>query len=344
LKSSKILIRENLSSLELKAPHRIFSFSEIRDGLFTPLERLKIKNSNSVLHYQNQDPIFQSAFLNRNEKVKPYNQDDDVDLVFENKDCMPWDLISNLSSKINDDIELYVEKMKWINKFKINSKSFKVVGKTKNLYIHQETNIYPNVVFDVNSGPIVIDKNVKISPFSYLEGPLFIGSGTHIDNARITGGCIIGTNCRIGGEVENSIVNDFSNKHHEGFLGHSYVGQWVNIGALSTTSDLKNNYGVVKLTQNESQISTGTIKFGSIISDFVKIGIGTMINTGTIIETGCNIVQNRISGYIKPFTWADGVSRYRLDKFISDTKKIMARRNQNLSPFMEEVIKNIYEQ
>ncbi len=344
MKSSKILIRENLSNLEVETPYRIYSFSEIRDGLFSPLERIKLKDNNSLIYYQNKDPLFQSAFLNRNDKIKAYSPDEDFDYILESNSCMPWDLISNLSSKINDDIELYIDKIKWVNKFKINSKSFKVVGKTKNLYIHQETNIYPNVVFDVSSGPIVIDKNVRISPFSYLEGPLFVGSGTHIDNARITGGCIIGIHCRIGGEIENSIICDFSNKHHEGFLGHSFVGHWVNIGAIATTSDLKNNYGVVKLTHNETQITTGTIKFGSIIGDFVKIGIGTMINTGTIIETGSNIVQNRISGYIRPFTWADGTTKYRLDKFISDTKKIMARRNQNLSPFMEEVIKNIYEQ
>lgn len=94
-----------------------------------------------------------------------------------------------------------------------------------------------------------------------------------IDNARITGGCIIGHTCRIGGEVENSMIGNFSNKHHEGFLGHSFLGSWVNIGALATTSDLKNNYGFIRIKIGEEQINTETIKFGSIIGDFSKIGI-----------------------------------------------------------------------
>jgi len=343
LKVSRILIREIFSKYEVGAPYRIFSFSEIRNGLFNLLERIKLKDDESVIYYENPDKLFQTAFLNRNEKIKSYNNEP-IDNIIENTECMPWDFISNLSSKINDDIEIFVKKVKWVNKFKIKSKSVEIIGKPKNLYIHQDSSIYPHVVFDVSSGPIVIDKNVKISPFSFLEGPLYIGPNTQIDNARITGGCIIGTNCRIGGEIENSIVCDFSNKHHEGFLGHSFVGHWVNIGALATTSDLKNNYGLVKLNINDIHINTGTIKFGSILGDFVKVGIGTMLNTGTVIDIGSNIVNSRVNGYVKSFTWADGISMYRLDKFINDTKKIMARRNQNLSASMEEVIKNIYEQ
>ncbi len=343
MKVSRILIREIFSKYELGTPYRIFSFSEIRNGLFNLLERIKLKDDNSVIYYENPDKLFHTAFLNRNEKIKAYNNEP-IDNIIENTECMPWDLISDLSSKINDDIEVFVKKVKWVNKFKIKSKSIEIIGKSKNLYIHQDSSIYPQVVFDVSSGPIIVDKNVKISPFSFLEGPLYIGPNTQIDNARITGGCIIGTNCRIGGEIENSIICDFSNKHHEGFLGHSFVGHWVNIGALATTSDLKNNYGLVKLNINDSPINTGTIKFGSILGDFVKVGIGSMLNTGTVIDIGSNIVNSRISGYIKPFTWADGISRYRLDKFINDTKKIMARRNQNLSTSMEDIIKNIYEQ
>ncbi len=343
MKVSRILIREIFSKYELGTPYRIFSFSEIRNGLFNLLERIKLKDENSVIFYENPDKLFQTAFLNRNEKIKAYNNEP-IDNIIENTECMPWDFISDLSSKINDDIEIFVKKVKWINKFKIKSKSIEIIGKSKNLYIHQDSSIYPHVVFDVSSGPIIVDKNVKISPFSFLEGPLYIGPNTHIDNARITGGCIIGTNCRIGGEIENSIICDFSNKHHEGFLGHSFVGHWVNIGALATTSDLKNNYGLVKLNINDSHINTGTIKFGSILGDFVKVGIGTMLNTGTVIDIGSTIVNSRVNGYIKPFTWADGISRYRLDKFINDTKKIMARRNQNLSSSMEDIIKNIYEQ
>ncbi len=343
MKAARILIKEDSSENEVPVPYRVFSFSEIRNGLFSIVERLKVINSNTVIYYENKNKNFVNAFLARNDKIKEYNNEP-VDEVIESKGYRPWELISNLSSQINSDLEIYLEKVKWINKFKIKPKNFSVVGKTKNLHIHQDANIYPNVVFDVSSGPIVIDKDVKISPFSFLEGPLYIGSQSRIDNARITGGCIIGNSCRIGGELENSIICDYTNKHHEGFLGHSFVGHWVNIGALATTSDLKNNYGIVKLIINDKIINTNTIKFGSIIGDFSKIGIGTMLNTGSVIDIGSNIVTGRFSGYSSPFTWLENKNKYRLDKFISDTRKIMGRRNQNLNPLMENVLQNIYEE
>jgi len=343
MKGSRVLIRENFSDYSLNIPYKVYSFCEGRNGLFTTLERIRIKDNNAIIYYENPNKNFVRAFLNRNEKIKEYNNET-IDRIEENKGYMPWELLSNLSNKINEDLEIYLDKVKWVNKFKIKPKNFEVVGKSKNLHIHQDALIYPNVVFDVSSGPIIIDKDVRITSFSFLEGPLYIGPLSQIDNARITGGTIIGNSCRIGGEVENSIISDFSNKHHEGFLGHSYVGRWVNIGALATTSDLKNNYGVVKLTIADKQISTNTLKFGAVIGDFSKIGIGTMINTGSIIDIGCNVVNSRVSGYIPPFTWADGKSKYRLDKFIIDTKKIMARRNQNLSSEMEVCLKAIYEE
>lgn len=341
MKTKRILIKEDPNKFEIPIPFRVFSFCEIRTGMFSLIERLRFID-NVIIYYENPDITFKKAFLVRNDKIKEYNNED-VDLVITSQGYLPWELLSNLSNQFNEDAEKYLDKIKWVNKFKIKPKNFNIVGKSKNLHIHQDALIYPNVVFDVSSGPIIVEKDVKISPFSFLEGPLYIGPLSQIDNARITGGCIIGTSCRIGGEVENSIICDFTNKHHEGFLGHSFVGHWVNLGALSTTSDLKNNYGIVRVFYKEKQISTNTLKFGSIIGDFSKIGIGTMINTGTTVDTGCNLVSHRISGYQNRFLWSDG-SKYRLDKFISDTKKIMARRNQNLSVEMEENLKKIYEE
>lgn len=155
-------------------------------------------------------------------------------------------------------------------KFKVKADRFHIYGKNKHLYIHPSSIIYPNVVFDVSSGPIIIDKNVKITSFSFLEGPLYIAEDAQIDNARITGASIIGQACRIGGEVGNSIFENFANKHHEGFVGHSHIGSWVNMGAMQTTSDLKNNYGIVKVKYQSKQISTDTIKFGSIFRGLLK--------------------------------------------------------------------------
>jgi glucose-1-phosphate thymidylyltransferase len=117
----------------------------------------------------------------------------------------------------------------------------------------------------------------------------------------------------------------------------------VNFGALATTSDLKNNYGVVKIHNGVKSLSTDTIKFGSIIADYTKIAIGCMLNTGTVIDLGSNLFSPRITGYIPKFTWGENSEKYRLDRFLQDTKKIMARRNQILHTEQENLIKHIYE-
>jgi glucose-1-phosphate thymidylyltransferase len=341
--SLKILIDDTLNNAGSLIPFRFYSFSEFRNGIFTPLERIKFQFPKSTIYYKHTNPVFQEAYLARNPDIKPLDEEIDIDHAYSASSFLPWDLLSKIGNQIREDINLIKEAKKWISKFKVKSKNYQLVGKEKHLWIHHSVKIGPGVVFDVTKGPILIEKDCKISPFTYIEGPCVIESSSQIDNARITGGCIIGTNCRIGGEVENSLIGNYTNKHHEGFLGHSMVGNWVNIGALATTSDLKNNYGIVKIKIGDQTVSTNTIKFGSIIGDFSKIGIGTMMNTGTTIDIGCNIVDSKISGYCKPFQWADGLSKYRLDSFLQDTKKIMGRRNQTLSIEMEKLIESIYE-
>ncbi|MCB1141174.1 MAG: glucose-1-phosphate thymidylyltransferase [Leptospiraceae bacterium] len=339
---NRVLIDEsNLDSSQL-IPYRLFSFSELKDGIYSPLERLRILNPDVKIFYKHSNPIFSEAFLQRYPFIQPYSNED-VEFSLTPETYKPWEIIQNIGNRIREDIDILKSHKKWPSKFKVKPNLYSTIGKPKNLIIHSEVDILPNVVFDVRKGPVIIDKGVKISPFTYIEGPVYIGPGTHLDNARITGGCIIGTTCRLGGEIENSYIGDFTNKHHEGFLGHSFVGSWVNIGALATTSDLKNNYGIVKIHIKDKSITTNTIKFGSIIGDFSKIAIGTMMNTGSTIDIGCNIIAERHSGYSESFRWASKDSKYRLDIFINDTKKIMARRNQTLTIEMENLLKNLYE-
>lgn len=337
-----ILIKEELERPETQVLTRFRSFSEIRTGIFTILDRIRCKYPKANIYYSCEYPQFKKAFLERNQDCRDYNGEA-VDLEFTALDYYPWETLKNISNQISEDFDFYRNKGNWLNKISIKTESFQVVGKLKHLLIHQKATVYPGVVFDVTSGPIIIDADVKITPFSFLEGPLYIGKGSHIDNAKIGGGTIIGSVCKIGGEVENSIFGDYSNKHHEGFVGHSVVGSWVNFGALATTSDLKNNYGNIKINVKKHTINTNTIKFGSVVGDFVKIGIGTMLNTGTILDVGTNLVSNRVSGYVPAFTWLNPPQKYRLDLFLNDARKIMARRDVILSLNLEELIRNVYE-
>ncbi|MBE7412427.1 MAG: glucose-1-phosphate thymidylyltransferase [Leptospiraceae bacterium] len=341
-KIESILINEKNIPQGLEVPTRIRSFSEIQTGVYSTIQRLTKKYPGAKIYYSHENPIFINSFLSRNSFIRLY-ENQKIDLEIQPQGFLPWELIRQISKQIEEDIDLSKDIKKWNRKLKIKSEQFSVVGKKKHLYLHPTANVYPNVVFDLTSGPIIIDKGVTITSFSFLEGPLYISPNAQIDGARITGGTIIGDTCKIGGEVENSIFGNFSNKHHEGFVGHSFISSWVNLGALSTTSDLKNNYGTIKIWSGLEKINTGTIKFGSIIGDFSKIAIGCMLNTGSVIDIGCNVVAPRVEGYTKPFSWVGGSEKYRLDSFLNDAKKIMARRDKSLSEKEEILLRNLYE-
>ncbi len=339
--NKKILIDERNRPISLDPLSRFHSFMEWNLGGLTLIQKLEIQHPGCLVYYASNDPLFQNLILERYPKVLPFKEQS-YDLILTPDSFLPWDLQRVIPSEIEDTLTLNKEWKKFRQKYKVKSAGFHVVGKDKHLYLHPKAIVYPGVVFDTSTGPIIIDEDVKISSFSFLEGPLYIGKGSQIDNARITGGTLIGRSCRIGGEVENSIIQDFTNKHHEGFLGHSFVSSWVNLGALATTSDLKNNYGIVKLKIDSHEVNTGTIKFGSIIGPFSKVAIGVMLNTGAVVDIGSNLVESRISGYQHPFTWISKGSHYQKEAFIADTKKIMARRGINLFEFEEQYLRSLY--
>ncbi len=214
----------------------------------------------------------------------------------------------------------------------------------KNIIIDKTARVREFVSINAETGPVIIGGGAVIRPFSIIDGPAFIGRNSLVDSARIRGGTTIKDVCRIGGEVECSIVESYSNKHHEGFLGHSYVGEWVNIGALATTSDLKNNYGIIRINNGSGVINTGMNKLGSIIGDYSKIGIGIMLNTGSVVSEGCNLFQEglKIPSFLPPFSWGLSGKKYRIDRFIEDTEKVMERRNLKLSGDKAEFLKSLY--
>jgi|GEM_PF-1880846 len=216
-------------------------------------------------------------------------------------------------------------------------------GSAADVWIHKDAQVSPMAAINTKNGPVVIDKNVTVSAFCLLTGPLYVGPDSHLDRVAMSNSRA-GRHCRLGGEISDSIIGNFTNKHHEGFLGHSIVGDWVNLGALTTTSDLKNNYGQIQLQYEDKTYPTGRIKFGSIIGDFVKTGIGAMLNTGTILNTGAMLYQGfAVQKYYPRFFWGGPVaSKYRLDRFLADIEKIMGRRNQSPDAFLTGQIRHLY--
>jgi UDP-N-acetylglucosamine diphosphorylase/glucosamine-1-phosphate N-acetyltransferase len=165
--------------------------------------------------------------------------------------------------------------------------------------------------------------------------------------AQIYSGSSIAEGCKIGGEVNNSIILPWSNKAHGGYLGSSYVGSWVNIGAGTNNSNLKNNYGAVKVTVDGEAIDTGLQFMGLIMGDHSKCGINTTFNTGTSIGINCNLYGSVIhEKHIPSFTWGSavgGYTTYKLEKALSVNKIVMSRRKKSLKRNDEELLRNVFQ-
>jgi UDP-N-acetylglucosamine diphosphorylase/glucosamine-1-phosphate N-acetyltransferase len=200
--------------------------------------------------------------------------------------------------------------------------------------------VEPGVVFDLRQGPVVLDHGSEVRSGTRLEGPTYVGPGTRILGGFIRGS-VFGPECRIRGEVAVSAFLGFANKSHDGFVGHSVVGPWVNLGAGTTTSNLKNTYGPVRLEVDGERIETGRINLGTLFGDHSKTAIGTMLATGTVVSAGANVFGTPTPPkYIPPFSWGcSGAERMSEDGFLRVAERVMARRNVVFSPERRESLR-----
>ncbi len=217
-----------------------------------------------------------------------------------------------------------------------------------NIHIGKASKIKPGAVLDAENGPVYVARNVEVMPNAVIRGPAFIGEGSVIRaGAKIYENTSIGENCKVGGEVDGSIIHGHSNKQHDGFLGHSYIGEWVNIGAGSNNSDLKNDYGSVRVYSGETMMDTGLQHAGLTMGDHSKCGINFSFNTGTVVGVFSNLFGTAIPPrYVPSFTWGErpeAFTTYRLEKAIEVARTVMRRRNVELSPAEEELIKRVFE-
>jgi UDP-N-acetylglucosamine diphosphorylase/glucosamine-1-phosphate N-acetyltransferase len=257
----------------------------------------------------------------------------------------PWDIINNNGEQIVIDFNILTD-----GKARREGKIYEGVHLLNEHFIHIEegAKIKPGVVLDAENGPIYISKNVKILPNAVIEGPAYVGDGSLIKvSAKIYENTSIGPVCKVGGEVEASIIHAFSNKQHEGFIGHSYLGTWVNIGADTNNSDLKNDYGNVKVYVDGELIDSGSMFVGLIMGDHSKSGINLMFNTGTVVGVSCNIYGSGLPPkFVPSFSWGgaqDGFVTYRIDKAIEVARRVMARRNVQLTEIDEKLFRKIFE-
>ena len=199
---------------------------------------------------------------------------------------------------------------------------------------------------DAANGPVVLEKDAAVGPFCYLSGPVHVGERSRvIEHAALKDFVTLGHTCKIGGEVEASIIEPFTNKQHYGFLGHSYLGSWINLGAGTSNSDLKNTYGTVSMEYRGQKVETGMQLLGCVIGDYAKTAINTGIFTGKTIGV-CSMVYGLVTTNVPSFSnYARSfgqVTEAPADVMITAQARMFARRNVEQRPCDAQLIRDMY--
>lgn len=254
----------------------------------------------------------------------------------------PWDLIKyNEEELIND-----YKKLAYSNQNQIKNYPEVHFLNPNNIFISKNVTLKPGVILDAEDGPIFIGENTQIMHNASIQGPTFIGQNSIVKmSATIYHNTNIGKVCKVGGEIENTIIHSFSNKQHYGFLGNSYLGSWVNLGAGTTNSDLKNNYGTIKVQINNEIIESGRQFVGLTMGDHSKSAINTSFNTGAVVGVSSNVFGGTFPPkYLPSFSWggSEALTTYDIDRSIEVAERVMQRRNVNLTEIDKELFKKVF--
>jgi len=213
--------------------------------------------------------------------------------------------------------------------------------------VHPSAKLQPGVILNSEAGPIVIDANALVESPSVIQGPCYVGKGAMVaPMTQLRGDTVIGPVCKVAGEIKASIIAGYSNKAHGGYLGNALMGYWVNLGADTTASNLKNTYTPVRmqLAPNEPREDTGLANLGPVIGDYVRTGIATCMPTGTVIGTGTMIAQSTFIATCVPpmgFITDRHAQVYEAEKFIQTANTIMGRRGDKLTPAEEDRLRDL---
>lgn len=243
-----------------------------------------------------------------------------------------WDIMADIESEVTADFTAL--RPTFTPKPQVTRHPGAALVNEEQVFLDDGVVVMPGAVIDASHGPVYVGANTKIESHAAIYGPTYIGANCVIVAGKVTG-CSIGHTSRIGGEVEESVFQAYVNKYHAGFIGHSYVAPWVNFGAMTTNSDLKNNYSPIRCTLGGKEIDTGSIKVGSFIGDHTKFGIGTLLNTGITIGVCCNLFGGSLIAdkEVASFQWGSSgqYETYRFDKAIETAQRATERRNASLS-------------
>jgi UDP-N-acetylglucosamine diphosphorylase/glucosamine-1-phosphate N-acetyltransferase len=216
-----------------------------------------------------------------------------------------------------------------------------VLGDPADLVILGAT-VEPSVVLDCRDGVIVLEDGVVVRAGSRLQGPLYVGAGSVILGGAIRHSAI-GPQCRVHGEVSSSVFLGYANKSHDGFLGHSVLGHWVNLGAGTITSNLKNTYGPVRLDLPGARIETERLNLGTLFGDHAKTAIGTLLPTACVVGASANLFGAPVAPkYVPPFAWGDAGGHLDVEGFLRVAGRVMPRRGIEITPPREASLRAMH--
>ncbi|HRG00618.1 MAG TPA: GlmU family protein [Bacteroidia bacterium] len=295
-----------------------------------------IKKGNILIAYRSN----QASALNIEEALSSSVETNINFLSIENT----WDIFSKNGDAIKQDFELLTRG----RTSQPLSSSNTVIGDAKAIFL-EEGAVVEAAILNTKSGPIYIGKDAEIMEGSVVRGPFALCEHSALKlSTKVYGPTTIGPHSKVGGEINNSVVFGFSNKAHDGFLGNSVIGEWCNLGADTNNSNLKNNYGNVKLYNYAQQkmVDTGLQFCGLTMGDHSKCGINTMFNTGTVVGVGANIFGGGFPPtHIPSFSWggAEGMEDYQFDKMIETANRVYARRSISMSGEEKQILQTVFD-
>lgn len=302
-----------LAAFELRDDH---SVDDIRDGSLT-LEQLAAVNHSRATHASDRVDVG-GVWV------------DDV-----------WDVTRHLNTLLGSDIE-YLASSRRTGQIVGGTAAPAMIGANA-VYVEESATVEPFVVFDTTTGPIYLSAGATVHAFTRVVGPCYVGRNSVLMGERISGSAI-GDTCRVHGELSATVFLGYANKGHDGFVGHSIVGRWVNMGAGTITSNLKNTYGTVALWTPGGVRDTGLQFLGTLFGDHVKTGIGMRLTTGCVLGTAANVFDSMTPKVVEPFAWGSSApySTYAVDKFIETAARMMSRRHVELNEDGKSSLRTIH--
>jgi UDP-N-acetylglucosamine diphosphorylase/glucosamine-1-phosphate N-acetyltransferase len=267
-----------------------------------------------------------------------------VDLV-----SYPWDIVKRNGRQIVADYRMLTgARRSPVSAATLRRQGVQIVG-ASDLHVQGGASIKPGTVLDAEDGPIFLGHDVRVFPQATIMGPAAIGDRTWVKvNAQIYPNTTVGPVCKVGGEVEGSIIHGYANKQHHGFLGHSYIGAWANLGAGTTNSDLKSNYGLVRVSTATGSIETGEQFVGLILGDHSKTAINSMFNTGTVVGVCSNIFGFGFPPkYVPSFSWGaagETLTTFSIDRAVEMARRVMGRRSIELLEVEDRLFHTIFDE